>query len=274
MISKLAIGTWLIGEDKSKEKEEIETINYAIDNGIKIIDTAEMYGKGKAEKLLGRIIENKNREDLYLISKIYPHNAHTKEQIKKSLFQSLDNLKTSYLDLYLLHWIENDTNLHLVVETFEELKKEGYLKNWGVSNFDVSDLERLYQIPNGKNCHTNQILYHIGQRGIEYDLIPYAKDNNLHLMFYSVLGHSKAYRDEIINSPAIIKISSKHHMTPYQVMLLFSLEKEGTSIIKASSIKHIKELIEVTRLHLDKDDLEQIDKVFKKPLNKVPLQMI
>lgn len=156
---RLGMGTWFLGENRSKDAEETAALRAGIDAGIRLIDTAEMYGDGRSEQLIGRAIQGYDRSRLFLVSKVYPHNAG-RRKIFKSLQQTLKNLQTDYLDLYLLHW-RGGIPLEETVECMEQLVKEGKIRSWGVSNFDTDDMEELFSVPNGNHCVVNQVLYHL-----------------------------------------------------------------------------------------------------------------
>ncbi len=192
---KLGQGTWLMGEDDSSYEREINGLRHGIDLGMTLIDTAEMYAEGKAENIVGNAIRNVDREEVYLVSKVYPKNA-CKKHIYSSLERSLKLLETNYLDLYLLHWRE-DTDLSEMVYCMEDLKQKGKIKRWGVSNFDVADMEDLWKVPDGNQCSMNQILYNLGTRGIEYDLLHWQRERQIPFMAYSPVGrHIKSHADE------------------------------------------------------------------------------
>ena len=166
---RLGQGTWQMGEDDEQYHREVEGLRHGIQEGIRMLDTAEMYADGKAENITGNAIRDFCREDLYVVSKVYPQNAN-RHRIYSSLERSLKLLGTDYLDRYLLHWRE-DADLAEVVYCMEDLKRQGKIRRWGVSNFDVQDMEDLMKVPDGKNCCVNQVLYNLGCRGIEYDFI-------------------------------------------------------------------------------------------------------
>ena len=176
-LSNLGIGSWKMGDSFSKRKEELESIKYALDNGIKLIDTAEMYGNGNSEKLIGEAIKGYDRDDLFLVSKVLPSNAG-KEYIFKSCENSLKRMKIDYLDLYLLHWRGN-TPLKETEECMIKLIKDGKIKRWGVSNMDIDDMEEIMGLSTENSCMVNQVLYHLGSRGIEFSLKPYTDKNNI-----------------------------------------------------------------------------------------------
>ncbi len=175
-LSNLGIGSWKMGDSFSKRKEELESIKYALDNGIKLIDTAEMYGNGNSEKLIGEAIKGYDRDDLFLVSKVLPSNAG-KEYIFKSCENSLKRMKIDYLDLYLLHWRGN-TPLKETEECMIKLIKDGKIKRWGVSNMDIDDMEEIMGLSTENSCMVNQVLYHLGSRGIEFSLKPYTDNVN------------------------------------------------------------------------------------------------
>lgn len=181
-LTGIGMGTWNIGEDPKKKKDEIAALRYGLDNGIRIIDTAEMYGEGKSEKLIGEAIKGYDRSQMYIISKFYPYHA-TPDLERKSLEETLTRLNTDYLDLYLLHW-RGSHRLSDTVRGLEELKKEGLIRHWGVSNFDTSDMQELFSVPNGEKCYANEDLYNLDHRGVEYDLLPWQKKNRVNFIGY------------------------------------------------------------------------------------------
>ncbi|HBW12716.1 MAG TPA: aldo/keto reductase [Proteiniclasticum sp.] len=270
---RLGQGTWNMGEDPKHQKEEIEALQEGIRLGMTLIDTAEMYGEGRSEKLVGEAIKTFPREDLFLVSKVYPHNAGRKN-IFTSLKRSLERLDTPYLDLYLLHW-RGSVPLSETIACMEEMKKEGLIKNWGVSNFDTDDMQELLSCPSGDQCSVNQVLYHLGSRGIEYDLLPYLKEENIALMAYCPLGHDKNKRRRITEHPVVREVAKKHSITPLQLMLSFTLVEDSIcSIPKASSLPHVKENAESLHLTLTEEDLLRLNEAFPAPRKSVPLDML
>ncbi len=175
-------GTWFMGEKPSRRKDEIAALRWGIENGMNLIDTAEMYGDGASEELVGEAIAPYEREKLFLVSKVYPWNAG-RAHIFRSCEDSLKRLGTSYLDMYLLHW-RGSVPLHETVECMEELVSNGLIRRWGVSNLDYDDMEELYDIHNGDHCQTDQVLYHLGSRGTERKLQPWLKQHDIPLMAY------------------------------------------------------------------------------------------
>ncbi|VEU80165.1 aldo/keto reductase [Haploplasma axanthum] len=267
--SRLIQGTWLI----EKDKMAFEALDYGIKRGLKVIDTAEMYGDGKSEELVGKVISKYKRDEIYLISKVYPYNSN-KKRMRIELINSLNRLKIDYLDLYLLHW-RGDIELSETVEAFEELKKEGLIKNWGVSNFDVSDMEELISVKNGENCYCNQVLYNIISRGIEFDLIPWMKEKNIKLMIYSPLGHNDIIREKVLTNKTIKELAKTKKNTVYQLMLTFVLRNKDLYVVtKSSSTHHIEANIECLDINLTDKEIKRIDKEFIPPKSKIILEEI
>lgn len=272
-IPRLGMGTWCLGEEKKKEKEEIESLRAGIDAGIKLIDTAEMYGSGLSEQLVGKAIQDYNRDELFLVSKVYPHNAGMKK-IRKSLEKSLRHLQTEYLDLYLLHW-RGSIPLNETVECMEMLVRDGIIKNWGVSNFDKDDMEELFNIPGGKHCAVNQVLYHLGSRGIEYDLLPWLREHNVATMAYCPIAQGGDLRKELLNNEVLRKIARKYSITVVQLLLAFVLQDENIiAIPKSGNKKHVLENYSVEDLQIAQEDMRRLDLEFPTPKMKVPLDIV
>lgn len=270
-LSGLGMGTWGIGEDASKKKDELAALRYGLDNGIKVIDTAEMYGEGKSEKLIGEAIRGYDRSKIFLISKFYPYHA-SPELERQSLEKSLKRLGTDYLDLYLLHW-RGDKRLSETVRGLKELQKEGLIRHWGVSNFDVADLEELFSVPGGKDCFANEDLYNLSERGVEYDVLPWQEKHGVGFIGYSPFNSGKGDSIRITNNLKIV--ARAHHVTPHQVMLAWTLRNGNIlSIPKAGNVKHIKENIAATDIKLTPDEIKLIDNDFPQPTEKKPLAMI
>lgn len=270
-IPKLGIGTWYLGE--YNYKTDLDALKTALDIGVTLIDTAEMYGNGNAEKLIGDAIKDVKREDLYLISKVYPHNAGRKN-IKNSLMKSMQNMNTDYLDMYLLHW-RGSIPLSETVECMESLKKAGYIKNWGVSNFDTSDMKELMTVKDGKKCAVNQVLYHLGSRGIEYDLMPWLKEHNIPLMAYCPMAQGGDLQRALLSNPVLKSIAKKYKISVVELLLKFVIEQDNTiAIPRSGSPIHIKENWNIKDLVIDKDDLDELNIQFPSPDKKVHLDIV
>lgn len=274
-IPNFGIGTWGLGENKDKKEKEIKSIVFALNNGVRLIDTAEMYGNGMAELIISEALKHTDikREDVFIISKVYPHNAG-RDKIFDSLKASLKRLELDYLDMYLLHW-RGRIPLSETVECMEEAKKEGLIRDWGVSNFDVDDMKELESVKDGDKCTINQVLYHLASRGIEFDLAPYMKERNIALMSYCPLAQAGNLGKDILNNNIIIDIAKKHNASASQIALAFIMQFcKYIPIPKSVSKKHLAENIESQNIILTDEDIDMINKEFPKPNKKMPLDIV
>ena len=270
---RLGMGTWFLGENRSKDAEETAALRAGIDAGIRLIDTAEMYGDGRSEQLIGRAIQGYDRSRLFLVSKVYPHNAG-RRKIFKSLQQTLKNLQTDYLDLYLLHW-RGGIPLEETVECMEQLVKEGKIRSWGVSNFDTNDMEELFSVPNGNHCVVNQVLYHLGSRGVEFDLLPWLKEHNVPLMAYCPLAQAGDLQKDLLQSSAVKEVARIHGITPMQVLLAFVLYKENViAIPRSGKAEHVLQNLEAGKVHLTVEEYARLDAAFPAPRKKIYLDIV
>ena len=262
----LGLGTWRMGERAAERAAEVEAVRLGLELGIRLIDTAEMYGEGKAEEIVGEAM-GRLREEIYLVSKVYPHNASRKGAIA-ACERSLKRLATDRLDLYLLHW-RGSHPLAETVEAFEALKRDGKIRNWGVSNLDAGDMDELAGVPNGKNCASNQVLYHLGSRGIEWQLLPKCQKAKIMVMAYSPLGQGP-----LLRKPALGKIAGKHGCDPAAVALAWVLRQPGVvTIPKATRPEHVRANIKAVDVELDAEDLAALDAAFPPPRRGAPLDM-
>jgi len=262
----LGLGTWRMGERASERAAEVKAVQLGLELGIRLIDTAEMYGEGKAEAIVGEAM-GRLRDEIYLVSKVYPHNASRKGAIA-ACERSLQRLATDRLDLYLLHW-RGSHPLAETVEAFEALKKDGKIRNWGVSNLDAEDMDELAGVPNGKNCASNQVLYHLGSRGIEWQLLPKCQKAKIMVMAYSPLGQGP-----LLRKPALGKIAAKHKSDPAAVALAWVLRQPGVvTIPKATQPEHVRANIKALDLELDAEDLAALDTAFPPPKRATALDM-
>jgi len=262
----LGLGTWRMGERASERPAEVEAVRLGLELGIRLIDTAEMYGEGKAEAIV-REAMGRLRDEIYLVSKVYPHNASRRGAIA-ACERSLQRLATDRLDLYLLHW-RGSHPLAETVEAFEALKKDGKIRNWGVSNLDAEDMDELAGVPSGKNCASNQVLYHLGSRGIEWQLLPKCQKAEIMVMAYSPLGQGPLLRE-----PALGKIAAKHTCDPAAVALAWVLRQRGVvTIPKATQPEHVRANIKALDLKLDAEDLAALDADFPPPKRATALDM-
>ncbi|WP_304332718.1 aldo/keto reductase [Brachyspira innocens] len=275
IMPKFGIGTWCMGEIDKEAQKEAEAIFFALENGVRLIDTAEMYGEGKAESIIGDALKiaNINRKELFIVSKVYPHNAG-RDKLFKSLEGSLKRIGLNYLDMYLLHW-RGRIPLSETVECMEEAKKEGLIKDWGVSNFDIDDMKELETIKDGDKCTVNQVLYHLGSRGVDYSLAPYMEERNIALMAYCPLAQAGGLGKDILKNKTLLSIAKKHNAAPSQIALAFIMSfNNKIAIPKSSNKKHIIENIESQKIKLDDEDIALINKEFPKPNRKLALDIV
>ncbi|WP_283584683.1 aldo/keto reductase [Limosilactobacillus urinaemulieris] len=272
-VPAVGIGTWNIGEKPAKHAEEVKAIQVAIDAGAAVIDTAEMYGQGRAEKLTSEAIKPFDRSKLYLIDKVLPQNAGY-QRLEKSLDRSLKLMQTDYFDLYLLHW-RGGIPLAETVDELVKMQTKGKIRHWGVSNFDVADLEELWVLPHGRECVANEDLYNLDQRGIEYDLLPLMRANNLPLIAYSPLSQGDRLSGNLTTNPLLKELAANHQATVYQIMLAWVIRDQHTlAIPKAASPVHARENVEALNISFSTDELEALAKAFPKPQTKEPLATI
>ena len=264
----LGQGTWQLGDRADRRAQEIATLQLGIDLGMTLIDTAEMYGSGASERLVAEAIAGR-REQVYLVTKVLPGNAVSRQRIVAACEGSLGRLGVDHIDLYLLHWRQSE-NLAVLVETFGELVKAGKIRHWGVSNFDVDDLEELARLPGGDEVASNQVLYNLGRRGIEFDLMPHARKQRLNVMAYTPIEPSRILKDA-----TLARIALRHQATPVQIALAWVTRQEGVvAIPRTGSPKHVKENAAAADIRLAPQDLEEIDRAFPPPARKTSLEMI
>ncbi|MBT1164914.1 aldo/keto reductase [Bifidobacterium felsineum] len=269
---RLGMGTWHLAEGRHPETQEIAALRAGLDAGITLIDTAEMYADGRAESLVGRAIAGYDRSRLFIVSKVYPHNAG-RRHLRRSLEASLKRLGTDYLDMYLLHW-RGSVPLAETVECMEQAKDDGLIRNWGVSNFDTNDMRELFATPGGEACAVNQDLYHLGSRGVEYDLLPWMDAHGLPLMAYCPLAQAGTLRRGLLESPAVRTVASDHGVEPIQVLLAFVLHRPDTIAIPCSgNAEHVRANLQARDLKLSADELALLDQAFPAPTSKQPLDM-
>ena len=271
-VPSLGQGTWYMGEDADRLETEVESIREGISLGMTLIDTAEMYGDGAAERMVGKAIAGRSLGKLFLVSKVYPWNAGRKN-IFDSCENSLERMGTDTLDLYLLHW-PGSVPLAETVACMEELKQMGKIRRWGVSNFDTADMEKLWKVPDGDKCAVNQVLYHLGSRGIEYDLMPWLSERGVPVMAYCPVAQAGSLRRQLLTDETLNAIARAHGVSVFQVMLAFVLhQKQVIAIPKAAQSAHTRENAQAAELVLSDAEWEQIDRAFPAPKHKVPLDI-
>ncbi|KAA8829736.1 aldo/keto reductase [Bifidobacterium myosotis] len=269
---RLGMGTWHLAEGRRPERQELAALQAGLDAGITLIDTAEMYADGRAESLVGHAIAGRDRSQLFLVSKVYPHNAG-RAHLRRSLEASLKRLGTDYLDMYLLHW-RGSVPLAETVECMEQAKADELIRNWGVSNFDTDDMRELFGVPGGDGCAVNQDLYHLGSRGVEYDLLPWMDAHQVPLMAYCPLAQAGTLRDGLLDSLAVRDIATAHNVEPMQVLLAFVLRRPDIIAIPCSgSAGHVLDNLKALDIALGKDELAALDDAFPAPTSKEPLDM-
>ncbi|MBY3179070.1 aldo/keto reductase [Rhizobium leguminosarum bv. viciae] len=266
-VPALGQGTWAMGEDAGHAKAEIESLRAGIDLGMTLIDTAEMYGDGGAEEIVGQAIRGR-RDEVFIVSKVYPWNASLTGTIE-ACERSLERLGTDRIDLYLLHW-RGDHPLAETVAAFEMLKASGKIGAWGVSNFDTDDMEELLGVPDGANVAANQVLYNLSRRGIEFDLLPWCQSRGIPVMAYSPIEQGN-----ILHHPELIRIAKAYQATPAQLALAFLLERDGVIVIpKTSNAERAAENRDCVSLDITDDDWDALDAAFPPPTKKKPLEML
>ncbi len=265
-IPTLGQGTWRMGEKASQKEAEIAALQLGIDLGMTLIDTAEMYGEGGAEKIVAEAISGR-REEVYLVSKFYPYNA-SYDGLIQACDRSLSRLKTDYLNLYLLHW-RGSIPLSETLKGLQHLKQAGKILDYGVSNFDTDDMEEAISLPGGKEIVTNQVLYNLMRRGIEWDLLPWCREHQIPIMAYSPV-EQRAF----VDNSQLSNIATKYNATTTQIALSWLLHQDNViSIPKATNPQHIEENRAAIDLKLTAEDLQELDRSFKPPSRKMSLSM-
>ena len=270
VLPALGIGTWEIGDDPKLRDEEIAAIRAGLDAGLSVIDTAEMYGNGRSEELVGEAIKPYPRAKIFLISKVLPQNA-SRSKMRQSLQNSLQRLQTDYLDLYLYHW-RGMVPLSETVSELQALQNEGLIRSWGVSNFDIDDMEELWQLPEGQNCVVNEDLYNLETRGIEYSLLPWQREHHVPLIAYSPLGRGPKMGSTMMKNEAVLQVAEKHEASAYQILLAWVMQQPDVlAIPKSSSSKHLLSNLKALDIELTPEDLQILEKAYPKPEHKEPL---
>jgi diketogulonate reductase-like aldo/keto reductase len=266
-VPTLGQGTWFMGEDPDERAREVRSLQLGLDLGMTLIDTAEMYGEGGAEEVVGEALRGR-RDSCFLVSKVYPQNAGRRSAIE-ACERSLKRLGTDHLDLYLLHW-RGRIPLAETVQAFEHLQRQGKIRRWGVSNLDMDDMEELFSISGGEACVTDQVLYNLTRRGIEWDLLPWCRRNGIPVMAYSPIEQGRIPARGTLQS-----IADRHDATPFQVALAWVLAQEGVvAIPKASDPDHVRANRAAADLDLTPEDLAALDKEFPPPKGPRALEML
>jgi diketogulonate reductase-like aldo/keto reductase len=266
-VPALGQGTWRMGERRASAAREIAALSLGLDLGMTLVDTAEMYGEGGAEEVVAAAIEGR-REQAFVVSKVYPHNAGRKTAIA-ACERSLRRLRTDRLDLYLLHW-PGRIPLAETVDAFERLRAAGKIVRWGVSNFDVAAMRALEAIPEGRRCATNQVLWHLRERGAEWDLLPWLRERRMPVMAYSPLG-----KGALLRNRNLAAIAARIGATPAQVALAWLLRAPDAVVIPASAdVDHVRANRAAANLALDAATIAALDAAFPPPSGATPLSVL
>jgi diketogulonate reductase-like aldo/keto reductase len=264
---RLGQGTWNMGDSIGARKEELDALRAGIELGMTLIDTAEMYGNGRSESLVAEAISGV-REKIFLVSKVLPSNANRKGTVR-ACEASLQRLKTDRLELYLLHW-SGSYPLEDTVRGFEDLLAAGKIRAWGVSNLDLSEMNQLANVPGGKACATNQVLYNLSRRGIEFDLLPWCREHRIPVMAYSPIEQGRLLGQKVLK-----QVAQRLGATPAQVALAWVLRQDRVvAIPKAASVAHVRENHAALSLTLDAEALKALDAAFPPPTKARPLEML
>ncbi len=254
----LGQGSWHLALGRHPAAEEEAALRTGISLGMTLLDTAELYGEGRAERMIGRVIAGQ-RDKVFLVSKVLPYHATTADGIRQACMGSLSRLGTHYLDLYLLHWRGDVSDLSVVVNTFESLRGEGRIRRWGVSNFDVADMEDLFRVPGGNACAANQVLYNLTQRSIEADLLPWCIQHGLPIMAYSPLGMTGG----LLSNAALTRVAQRHQRSPAAVALAWTMRSGHViAIPESGSPDHVKENASALSLRLTEQDVNELSHGF------------
>jgi diketogulonate reductase-like aldo/keto reductase len=263
----LGQGTWRMAEDPARRADEIAALRLGLDLGLTLIDTAEMYAEGGSEELVGEAIDGR-RDEVFLVSKVLPPHA-TKNGTIRACKQSLRRLRTDRIDLYLLHWRES-VSLGETIAGFRQLMAEGKIRYWGVSNFDVDDMKELFTVHGGTDAATDQVLYNLERRGIEYDLLPWCANHSIPIMAYSPIGQG-----ELPTHPTVIAVAKRHGVTPAQIALAWVIRRDHViAIPKAATVEHVRENRDALDIQLTALDLAALDTAFPPPTRKKPLEVV
>jgi len=267
LIPVLGMGTWQMGENALNRQSEIDALRHGLDLGLTLIDTAEMYGEGGAEEVIAHAIASR-RAEVFLVSKVYPHNASKRGTIT-ACQRSLQRLKTDYLDLYLLHW-RGSVPLAETLEAFQTLQQSGKIRSYGVSNFDAEDMEEAIGLKDGKGIATNQVLYNLMRRGIEWNLLPWCRQQGIPIMAYSPIEQGR-----LLNNRTLKTIAQEREVTAAQVAIAWLLHQENVIVIpKSSRIDHVEQNYAALNLKLSAEELAALDAAFPPPTKPVPLEML
>jgi len=266
-VSNLGLGTWRMGENPRSRDQEVKALQTGLDLGMNLIDTAEMYGEGGAEEVIAKAIDGR-RDDVFLVSKVYPHNA-SREGVVKACERSLKRLRTDCINLYLLHW-RGQIPLNETLEAFQQLVDAGKIRHFGVSNFDTDDMDKWWALNGGEKTTTNQVIYNLNRRGIEWDLLPWCEEKGIPIMAYSPLDQGA-----LNNHAALKKIADQYDVEPMQIALGWVLHQNNVIVIpKSANVEHVNQNYAALNIELDPEDLAELDRAFPPPGSAQPLDIL
>jgi len=266
-VPTFGMGTWYMGEDPARRADEIATLQLGLDLGATLIDTAEMYGDGRAEEVVAAAIEGR-RDSVFLVSKVYPHNA-TRRGAIAACERSLKRLGTDRLDLYLLHW-RGSVPLAETMEAFAALRAAGKIRHYGVSNLDRNDLEELWALPGGSEIQTDQVLYNLTRRGVEWELLPWLRERHIPVMAYSPIEQGRLVRNQ-----KLAAFARRHGMAPAQAALAWLLKDDDVIVIpKSGHPDRLRENLGAAEIRLSPEQLRELDGLFTPPSRATPLEML
>lgn len=266
-VPALGLGTWRYGDRAEQRAEEIATLQLALDLGASLIDTAEMYGEGLAEQVIAEAIADR-RDEAFLVSKVYPHNA-TRQGAIAACERSLKRLRTDRLDLYLLHW-RGSVPLAETLAAFTALQQAGKIRHFGVSNFDLADIEEWWSLAGGSTVTTNQVLYNLSRRGIEGDLLPWLREHSVPLMAYSPIEQGRLAKNKKLAS-----FATNHGLTTSQAALAWLLAHDDIMVIpKTSHPDRLRENLATLEHPLTPEQRSELDELFPPPTGPQPLEML
>jgi diketogulonate reductase-like aldo/keto reductase len=265
-VPALGMGTWQMAGERRRRAEEIAALRLGLDRGLTLIDTAEMYGEGAAEELIAEAIAGR-RDEVFLVSKVYPHNASRTGAVA-ACERSLKRLKTNRIDLYLLHW-PGSVPIAETVAAFAALQEAGKIRHYGVSNFDAAEMAELWSVPGGAATATNQVLYNLSRRGIEWELLPWCRERRLPVMAYSPIEQGR-----LAGNAKLAAFAKRHGLTPTQAALGWLLSRDDVIVIpKTGRRERVEENLGALAHPLTKPQLAELDNLFPPPSGARPLEM-
>jgi aldehyde reductase len=266
-VPALGQGTWYLGDDRFARRDEIAALQLGLDLGLSLIDTAEMYGEGRAETLVGEALAGR-RDEAFIVSKVYPHNASRRGAVE-ACERSLKRLQTDRIDLYLLHW-RGQYPLAETLDAFDALQRAGKIRHYGVSNLDLADMQELWQVPHGKQVAVNQLLYNLQRRGIEWDLLPWLRAHGVATMAYSPVEQGR-----LLKHPQLQDFARRYGLTPAQAALAWLLAQPGViAIPKSATPARVRENAAARDITLNAEQLAELDRLFAPPTGPSPLDML